>query len=55
MRATMAHTPDILGLHQFLVVSLVTCWTGHGGTTGERMEMLAAKVGNYTMAEDGFD
>ena len=28
---------------------------GQGGTTGERLEMVAAKAGNYTPVEDKFD
>ena len=28
---------------------------GHGGKTGERLEMEAAKAGNYTPVEDEFD
>jgi len=28
---------------------------GHGGGTGERLEMVAAKAGNYTPVEDQFD
>ena len=28
---------------------------GHGGRTGERVEMGAAKAGNYTLVEDEFD
>jgi len=54
--AMMAHNSDILGLHlQSLVASLVSCWVGQGGKTGEHLEMVAAKVGNYTPVEDEFD
>ena len=28
---------------------------GHGGRTGERLEMVAARAGNYTPVEDEFD
>jgi len=28
---------------------------GHGGRTGERLEMVAARVGNYTPVEDEFE
>jgi len=49
MLATMAHNSDILGSHQSLVVSLVSCSMEPGGRTGERLEMVAAKAGNYTL------
>jgi hypothetical protein len=50
----MAHICDNLGLHhQSLVASLVSsCCMGQGGTTGERLEMLAVTAGNYTPVED---
>ena len=46
----MAHNSELLRLHhhQSLVVSLVSWLMGQGGTTGERLEMVAVKVGNYT-------
>jgi len=47
--ATVAHNSDFLGLHQSLVVHLVSCWMEPGGRTGERLEMVAAKAGNYTL------
>jgi hypothetical protein len=28
---------------------------GHGDRTGEWLEMVAVKGGNYTLVEDGFD
>jgi len=49
MLATMAHNSDILGLYQSLVVILVSFWMKPGGRTGERLEMVAAKAGNYTL------
>jgi len=52
MLAMMAHNSDILGLHQSSVVSLVSCWMGQGGRTGERLEMIAAKAGNNTPLVD---
>jgi hypothetical protein len=55
MLDTMPNNSNILWLHQYLVVSLVSYWMGHGGRTGERVEMLAARVGNYTPVEDEFD
>ena len=55
MLATMAHNSDILGLHQCFVVSLVSCGMGHGGRTGERLEMVAAKAGNYTLVVEEID
>ena len=55
MLPTMVHNCDILGFHQCLVVSLVSCSMGHGGRTGERLEMVVARAGNYTPVEDEFD
>jgi len=49
MLATMAHNSDMLGSHQSLVVHLVSCWIEPGGRTGERLEMVAANAGNYTL------
>ena len=49
MLATMAHNSDTLGSHRSLVVSLVSCLMGPGGGTGERLEMVAGKAGNYTI------
>ena len=53
MLATMAQNSDILGLHQSLVLSLVSCWMGPGGRTGECLETVAAKAGNDTTVVDG--
>ena len=53
--ATMAHNLDIVGLQQSLGASLVSCWMGQGGRTGERLEMVAVKVGNYTLVVDDID
>jgi len=47
--ATMARNSDMLGLLLSLVVSLVSCSMGHGGRTGDRLEMVPAKAGNYTL------
>jgi len=55
MLAMMAHNSDILGLQQCMVVSLVSCWMGYGGRTGERLEMVVASTGNYTPVRDKFD
>jgi len=30
-------------------VGLVYCWVNRGGRTGERLEMVAAKAGNYSL------
>jgi len=49
MLATMAHNSDILGSHQSLVVSLVSCWMQPGVGTGVCLEMVAAKADNYTL------
>ena len=49
MLATMAHNSDIFGSHQSLVVSLGSCGMEPGGRTGENLEMVAAKAGNYTV------
>jgi len=49
MPVMMAHNSDILGSHQSLVVSFVSCGMEPGGRTGERLEMVAAKTGNYTL------
>jgi len=55
MLPMMAQNLDILGLHQCLVVSFVSYAVGHAGCTVERLEMVAAKVGNCTLAENEFD
>jgi len=53
MVAMMAHNSDIIGLHhQSLVASLVSCGMGEGGKTGECLDMVAAKAGNYTLVVD---
>jgi hypothetical protein len=47
---TMAHNSHILGLYyQSLDVSLGSCWLGQGGTTRERLEIVAAKSGNNSL------
>jgi hypothetical protein len=46
MVSTMAHYADICGLPQCLIVSLVSGWMGHGGTTGECLRMVTARAGN---------
>jgi hypothetical protein len=52
----MANNFDMLGLHhQSLVANSVSCGIGHGGKTAERLEMEAAKAGNYSQVEDEFD
>jgi hypothetical protein len=54
----MAHYSDILGLHQPSLdanLALSSCSMGKGGNTEESLEMVAAKVGNYTPVEDEFD
>ena len=53
--ATMAHKSDILGLHLCLVAGLASCSMRQGGRTGEHLEMLAAKEGNYTPVEHEID
>jgi len=49
MVATMAYNSNILGSHLSLVVSLVSCAMEPGGRTRERLEMVPAKPGNYTL------
>jgi len=46
--ATMAHNSDILCLQQSLGASLVSCWMGQGGRTAGCLEMVTARVDNYT-------
>jgi hypothetical protein len=53
--ATVAHNSHILGLHQSLVVNLVSCCMGHGGRTGEDREIEATNVGNYTPVVEEID
>jgi len=55
MLSTTAHNSDILGLHQCLVVRFVSCWMGHCCRTRERLEMVAARAGNYNPVVDEFD
>jgi len=55
MLPTMALNSDRVWLPQCLVVSLVSCSMGHGVRTGECLEMVAAKLDNYTLVEDEFD
>jgi len=52
MLAPIADNFDIPGLPQSLVVSFVLCWMGPGGRTVERLEIVAAKAGNYTLVVD---
>jgi hypothetical protein len=49
MLARMAHNLDILGSHHSYLLSLVSCWMEPGGRTGECLELVAAKAGNYTL------
>ena len=53
--ATMAHNSDIVGLHQSLSVTLVSCWIGHGGRTVEHLQMVAAKLVNNTLEVNEID
>ena len=53
--ATMAHNSENLGLHQSLVPILLLGWIGQGGRTGQRLEMVVAKAGNYTLVVDNSD
>jgi len=47
--ATMVYNSDMLKSPLSVVVSLLSCWMGQGGSTGERLEMVPAKAGNYTL------
>ena len=49
MLVTIAHNLDILGSHQGLVAILVSSRIGLGGRSGDDLEMVAAKAGNYTL------
>jgi len=49
MLATMAHNSDILGSHHSFIQSLVSCGMEPGGRTGEYLEIVASKAGNYTL------
>jgi len=53
--AMLAYHSDILGLHQSLVVSSLSCWMGQNGRTGEHLELLSAKAGNYTLVMNEID
>jgi len=55
MLATVAHKSHILGLHQCLVVSFVPSSMGHGGRTGEHLQMEVARADNYTPVVEEID
>jgi hypothetical protein len=51
----MVHISEMLGLHQCLVVSMVTYLVGHGHRMEERLKMVDTPVGNYCPLKKGFE